>query len=346
MLETSGGRKRSILTRVSTVAIGVAFGIGLLGGVIAQDAAPAPYAPGTDPATLSGSVAADGSSTTGPLTEAVAEEFAKVAGDVEVTVDISGTGGGFKRFCGGEIDLANASRKIKDEEAAICAEAGVEFYAFEVAYDGITIVTNKENNWLNCMNKEAIKLLWQLENPTQKWNELNPTFPEDTINLYGPGTDSGTYDYFNEWAFGKDADGKVITGRTDYTPSEDDNILVEGVAGDENALAFFGFAYFENNIDKLNAIAVDGGSGCVVPSADTIRDLSYPLARPLYVYVNAESLTRPEVQEFMRFYLSNATQLAIEIGFVDSPADAYISDQAKLEAAIAGTGTPDSTAAE
>lgn len=339
-------RRGPIASRIGMAAVGLALGLSLIGNVVAQDSTLAPYTPGTDLGELSGSVSADGSSTVGPITEAVAEEFSKEADGVEVAVNISGTGGGFKRFCDGEIDLADASRAIKPEEAQVCKDAGIEFYAFEVAYDGITVVTNKDNDWLNCMNWEALKLLWQEENPVSHWSDLNPDFPGDTINLYGPGTDSGTYDYFNEKLFGKDADGKVITGRTDYTPSEDDNVLVEGAAGDKNALAYFGFAYYVNNQESLNAIAIDGGEGCITPSVDTIRDLSYPFARPLYVYVNVESLTRPEVQEFMRFYIANAQALVADVGFVDSPLDVYVSDQAKLEAAIAGSGTPDSQAAQ
>jgi phosphate transport system substrate-binding protein len=342
------GKRRNgpVASRVGAAAVALVLGLGLIGNVIAQDATVAPYTPGEGVVDLSGSLEADGSSTVGPVTEAVAEEFAKIAGDVEVTVNISGTGGGFKRFCAGEIDLANASRKIKDEEAQVCAEAGIDFYVFEVAYDGITVVTNKANTWLHCMNWEALKLLWRETDPVSHWSDLNPDFPGDTINLYGPGTDSGTYDYFNEKLFGKDDAGATITGRTDYTPSEDDNVLVEGVAGDENGLAYFGYAYYANNEESLNAIAVDGGNGCVTPSTETIRDLSYPFARPLYVYVTAESLTRPEVQEFMRFYLASAQALVEDVGYVDSPVDVYVSDQAKLEAAIAGNGTPDSQAAE
>ncbi len=338
----SDRQKRSMVSRVATVAIAVAFGLGLLGSVIAQDATPAPYTPGTDPASLSGSVTSDGSSTVGPITEAVAEEFSKLAGDVEITVDISGTGGGFKRFCAGETDIQNASRAIKEEEAALCAEAGVDFYAFEVAYDGISIVVNPENDFLNCMNVAALNLLWAKDSTVDSWDDLNPAFPADSINLYGPGTDSGTFDYFTAQINGEEG-----VSREDYTPSEDDNILVEGVAGDTNALAYFGFAYYEQNQDKLKLVAVDGGAGCILPSQETIQDGTYaPLSRPLYVYINADSLTRPEIQEFARFYLSNAATLAAEVGYVASPVEVYVADQAKLESAIAGTGTPDSTAAE
>jgi phosphate transport system substrate-binding protein len=304
--------------------------------VRAQDATPGPYTPPDSAGDLSGTIIADGSSTVGPITEAVAEEFASVAGGVQVEVNISGTGGGFERFCNGETDIQDASRAINEEEMANCRANGVNYYVFEVAYDGVTIVVNPANDFLTCMTVDALKLLWQSEAPAQNWSDLNPDFPAEKVNLYGPGTDSGTYDYFVEQIIGEGST------RTDYTPSEDDNVLVEGVAGDENGLGFFGYAYYAQNQDRLKVVEVDGGNGCVAPSPETIRDGSYaPLSRPLYVYVKADSLTRPEVQEFMRFYIANAIALVADVGFVDSPNDIYVSDQAKLEQAIAGTGTPD-----
>jgi phosphate transport system substrate-binding protein len=300
-----------------------------------------PYTPGTDPSTLSGSVEADGSSTVGPITEAVAEEFGKVASDVQVTVNISGTGGGFKRFCAGETDLQNASRSIKDEEAALCAEAGVNYYSFEVAYDGLAVLVNPSNDFVNCLTVAQLNQIWMKDSTVDSWNDVDPSFPDQPIALYGPGTDSGTYDYFTAQINGEEG-----VSRTDYTPSEDDNILVEGIAGDENALGFFGLAYYEQNADKLKLVGVDGGAGCVTPTIETVQDLTYtPLSRPLFVYVNAASLARPEVQEMMRFYLANTALLAEEIGYVDSPIDVYLADQAKLEAAIAGSATPDGPAA-
>jgi len=295
----------------------------------------------TDLSTLSGEISADGSSTVGPLTQAVAEEFNGQAPDVQISVDISGTGGGFKRFCAGEIDISDASRPIKDEERAACAQNGVDWYQFEVAYDGITVVTNKENTWVTCLTADQLKQLWQKENPANTWADLNPDYPADTIDLYGPGTDSGTFDFFVEAILG-DADI-----REDFTPSEDDNVLVEGVAGDVNALGYFGLAYYEANTDSLNAVAIDRGDGnCVTPSAETVRDGTYaPLSRPLYVYVKAESLARPEVQEFVRFYLNNAPELAGDVGYVASPAETYTKDKARFEADVSGEGTPDSAAA-
>lgn len=289
---------------------------------------------------LQGEIVSDGSSTVGPLTQAVAEEFNAQAPDVRISVDISGTGGGFKRFCAGETDISNASRPIKDEERAQCAEAGVDWYVFEVAYDGITVVTNTENTWAACLTVAQLKQLWQKENPAATWADLNPEWPAETVDLYGPGTDSGTFDFFVEAILGED------DIREDFTPSEDDNVLVEGVAGDANALGYFGLAYYEANQETLNAVAIDAGNGqCVTPAPETVRDGSYtPLSRPLFLYVNAAALQRPEVEAFTRFYLDNVPGLAGEVGYVASPDEAYAADKRKLEAEITGTGAPDSAA--
>ncbi|MCC6945120.1 MAG: PstS family phosphate ABC transporter substrate-binding protein [Thermomicrobiales bacterium] len=326
---------RSLLVAAVALAVSIWFA---LSGVVAQDAAPKPYTPSENAAELTGTIVADGSSTVGPITEAVAEEFAAVASGVQVEVSISGTGGGFERFCNGETDLQDASRPIKDKEAAKCAEASVEFYKFEVAYDGIAIVVNPENDFVSCLTVDQLKLMWQPENPATNWNQIDPSFPDQPISLYGPGTSSGTFDYFTGEIVGEEG-----SSTTDYLPSEDDNQLVEGVAGDKNALGYFGLAYYEQNQDRLKLVAVDNGNGCVDPSTDTVRDLSYaPLSRPLYLYVNAASLQRPEVQEFMNFYLATASELAGDVGYVASPDDVYVGDQARLLAAIDGTGTPDS----
>ncbi|HLL51205.1 MAG TPA: PstS family phosphate ABC transporter substrate-binding protein [Thermomicrobiales bacterium] len=294
----------------------------------------------TDLSALGGEIVSDGSSTVGPLTQAVAEEFNGQAPNVQISVDISGTGGGFERFCAGETDVQNASRAIEEDEITACAENGVDWYEFEVAYDGLTVVTNTENTWLTCITTDQLKQLWQKESPAMTWADLNPEYPADTINLYGPGTDSGTFDFFVETILGED------DIREDFTPSEDDNVLVEGVAGDVNALGYFGLAYYEANQDALTALAIDNGAGnCVTPSPETVQDGTYaPLSRPLYLYVKAESLQRPEVQEFVRFYLSEAPALAAEVGYVASPAETYAEDTASFEAAISGSGTPDSAA--
>lgn len=333
------GTRRSLLGSAAAVAVALTVS---LGGVVAQDATPLPYTPSEGASDLSGTVVADGSSTVGPITEAVAEEFASVASNVQVEVSISGTGGGFERFCNGETDIQDASRPIKDEEAAKCAANGVEYYVFEVAYDGIAIVVNPENDFVSCLTVDQLKLMWQPENPATNWNQIDPSFPDQPISLYGPGTSSGTFDYFTDEIVGESG-----ASTTNYLPSEDDNQLVEGVAGDANALGYFGLAYYEQNKDRLKLVGVDNGNGCVEPSTETVRDLTYePLSRPLFVYVNAASIERPEVQEFMKFYLASAASLVADVGYVDSPNDVYVSDQTKLQAAIDGTGTPDSAAAE
>ncbi|MDQ2655038.1 MAG: PstS family phosphate ABC transporter substrate-binding protein [Chloroflexota bacterium] len=317
-------------TRGAAAAMLLAGGL-MLGGspALAQDA---------DLSALTGSITSDGSSTVGPLTQAVAEEFIGSAPDVQISVDISGTGGGFERFCNGEIDVQNASRGIKEEEAANCATNGVDWYEFEVAYDGVTVVTNKENTWATCLTVDQLKQLWQKENPATTWADLNPEWPADTVNLYGPGTDSGTFDFFVETILGED------DIREDFNPSEDDNVLVSGVAGDVNALGYFGLAYYEANKDTLNAGAVDNNTGeCVAPSPESVQDGTYaPLSRPLYLYVSATALDRPEVQEFTRFYLQNAAVLAPEVGYVASPEEVYTADMEAFEADVAGEGTPDS----
>ena len=309
----------------------------LTGPVLAQEATPVPYSPGTELGSLSGSITSDGSSTVGPITQAVAEDFNAEAEGVEISVDISGTGGGFERFCNGETDIQNASRDIAEDEVTLCGENGVDYYKFEVAYDGLSVVVNPDNDWVTCITTDELAAMWGADSTADSWNDVNPEWPDQPLTLYGPGTDSGTYDYFVEEILGD------AGSRSDFTPSEDDNVLVEGVAGDENALAFFGYSYYEQNSDRLKLLEVDSGSGCVAPSPETVQDLSYtPLSRPLYVFVNAESLTRPEVQEFTRFMVANANTLAPEVGYVASPNQVYVDDQSKLEAAIAGTGTPDS----
>jgi phosphate transport system substrate-binding protein len=313
---------------VSRGARGVALAAMLAGGIFA----PA-FAQERDLSGLTGEILSDGSSTVGPITQAMAEEFAAVAPDVRTSVDISGTGGGFARFCNGETDLQNASRPIKEEEIAACEANGVEYLELEVAYDGLSVVVNENNTFVNCMNVEALKLIWQKENPAMTWADLNPAWPAETINLYGPGTDSGTFDYFVETILGDDEI------REDFVPSEDDNVLVEGVANDENALAYFGQAYYEENRDTLNAVAINGGGGCIKPTTETVQSGAYaPLSRPLYVYLKTESLARPEMQEFVRFYLENAAEIAPEVGFVASPDEVYTEDLAALEAAISGDG--------
>jgi phosphate transport system substrate-binding protein len=268
---------------------------------------------------LSGSINGDGSSTVFPITEAVAEEFG-LENDVDVTVGISGTGGGFEKFCAGETDFSNASRAIEEDEVAACEANQIEYVEFQVAYDGLSIVVNPNNDFAECLTVEQLNAMWMPESTVNNWNQVDPEFPDDDLSLYGPGTDSGTFDYFTA-----EINGEEGASRSDYTASEDDNVLVQGVAGDDNALGYFGFAYYIENEDQLKVLGVDGGEGCVTPTAETIADGSYaPLSRPLYVYAAADALTRPEVAEFMRFFLTEGPALAEEVGYVAAPDEVYV----------------------
>jgi len=276
---------------------------------------------------LSGTIEIDGSSTVFPITEAVAEEFGKIYPDVRVNVGISGTGGGFKRFTVGETDISNASRPIKDEEAAAAVENKVEYIEMPIAVDGLSVMVNPENTWCESMTVEELKLLWEPESTIKRWNQIRPEWPDEPINLYGPGTDSGTFDYFTAEIVGEEG-----ASRADFTASEDDNILVQGIAGDPNALGYFGFAYYVENTDKLKLVAIDGGSGPVLPSVETINDGTYaPLSRPLFIYVSVAALERPEVMEFVKFYMTEGPKLVEEVGYVLLPENAYTDNLAKLQ---------------
>lgn len=268
---------------------------------------------------LSGTVKVDGSSTVFPISEAVAEEFQGEQPGVRVTVGVSGTGGGFKRFCVGETDISDASRPIKESEVE-CAEAnGVAYVELPVAYDGIAIVANPANKFLKDITVAELTRIWSADGGVTTWRDVRPDWPADKIALYGPGTDSGTFDYFVEVILGKE--GSV---RPDFTASEDDNVLVQGVAGDANSLGFFGFAYYVENRSKLKLIGVDGGNGVVAPSDKTINDGSYaPLSRPIFIYVSEKAAKRPEVDAFVNFYMENAATLAAEVGYVALPARVY-----------------------
>ena len=324
---------------------GVAFAVVLMvpGMTIAQEATLTPYEPAVELGELEGQIVIDGSSTVGPIAEALAEEFMLAGAEkVQTTVDISGTGGGFKRFCAGETDLQNASRPIKDAEREVCAEAGVEYYELEIAYDGLAIIVNPENDFVSCLTVDQLAAMWAPDSAVKTWADVDPSWPAEEIAFYGAGSDSGTFDYFTETI-----NGEAGATRTDYTPSEDDNVLVEGVAGDENAIGYFGLAYYEANADRLKLVEVDGGNGCVAPMTDSVQDGSYaPLSRPLYLYVNAASLARPEVQEFVRFAIATAPELVGEVGYVASPVETYVEDQVKIEGAIAGSVAPDGPVVE
>ena len=262
---------------------------------------------------LSGRIEADGSSTVGPFVTAAAEDFQAQNPGVQVTVGIAGTGGGFERFCAGETDLSDASRPIKDdEEVPICQKNGIEYTEFQVANDGIAVVTNKENDWATCLTVEQLAKIWGPDSKVDNWNQVDPSFPDQKLTLAGPGTDSGTFDFFTGVI-----NGEEDASRTDYQATEDDNVTVQAVSGDKGGLGYFGLSYFEQNQDKLNDVEVDGGSGCVAPTSDTVQDGSYmPLSRPLFVYVKNTSLQKPEVAAFMKYILDNQAQIAQKALFV------------------------------
>lgn len=276
---------------------------------------------------LTGDVKVDGSSTVYPITEAVAEEFIGTYPDVRVPVGVSGTGGGFKKFIANETDINDASRKIKDQEAADAKAAGVNYEEFEVAFDGLSVIVNPANDWVDSLTVEELKKIWEPNSTVKTWKDVRAEWPAETIKLYAPGTDSGTFDYFTETINGES--GAI---RQDFTASEDDNILVQGVAGDKNAIGFFGFAYYEENQDKLKLVKIDNGNGPILPSFDSIKDGTYaPLSRPLYLYVNTASLERPEVKAFVKFYIENAKELSAAVGYISSPDETYAKDLEKLK---------------
>lgn len=283
---------------------------------------------------LSGSIKIDGSSTVYPITEAVAEEFRVGSPDVQVTIGISGTGGGFKKFGRGETDISDASRPIKQKEIDLCEENGISYVQLEVAYDGLAVIINPENDWVDNFTVEELKLLWEpaAQGVVLKWNQIRPEWPDEEIHLFGPGVASGTYDYFTEAIVGESG-----SSRGDFTASEDDNVLVQGVAGDKFGLGFFGLAYFEENADKLKLVPVDGGEGAVAPSIETVSNGTYsPLSRPLFIYVNSTAAKKKETTKFIEFYLANAPLLSEEVGYVPLPETEYAKQRANFASFLEG----------
>ncbi|MGV6846193.1 MAG: PstS family phosphate ABC transporter substrate-binding protein [Lutibacter sp.] len=268
---------------------------------------------------LSGSISIDGSGTVFPVSEAVAEEFLKVAPRVKVTVGESGTGGGFKKFAVGTTDISDASRDIKDKEIALCKENGVEYVRLTVALDGITVVVNKNNTWAKDMTTSELKKLWEPNSKITKWNQIRADWPNEEIHLYGPNTSHGTYDFFTEEIMGESG-----ASRTDYNAVSDYNVAVQGIEKDKYALGYFGLSYYEENKDKLNALNIDNGNGLVAPSVETVANNTYaPLSRSLYIFVSKKAAQRKEVQKFVTFYLENAPTLSKEVGYVPMPASGY-----------------------
>jgi len=285
-------------------------------------------APAQEAPALSGTVKVDGSSTVFPITEAAAEEFQNQNPGVQVTVGVSGTGGGFKKFQVGEIDIADASRPIKDAEAEEAKKNNIDFIEIPVAYDGLSVVVNKENTWVDKLTVDELKKIWEPESKVKLWSDVRPEWPQEEIKLYGPGTESGTFEYFTEAVV-----GEAKKSRADYTQSEDDNVLVQGISGDKNSLGYFGFAYYEENADKLKLVPIDSGDGkAVTPSIETIKDGSYkPLSRPLLIYVSKPSLQKPEVKAFVEFYLKNAPALVESVFYVPLEEAKYQEALSKLQ---------------
>lgn len=278
----------------------------------------------------------DGSSTVFPVTEAVAEEFQKAKkGKIKVTVGISGTGGGFKKFCRGETDISDASRPILKQEMETCKKANIQYIELPVAYDALTVMVNPKNDWVKTLTVPDLKKMWEpsAQGKVTHWNQVRTDWPNAPLKLFGPGADSGTFDYFTEAIV-----GKAKSSRGDFTASEDDNVLVQGIANDRNALGYFGFAYYIENLRKLKAVAIDGGKGAIVPSAKTVEDGSYqPLSRPVFIYVSKKSLDKPEVKEFVEFYLKQAPQLVKQVKYVPLPASAYTTGSEHVKKGKVGT---------
>lgn len=302
------------------------MGTAMLGSALILGACGDDAASSTDTeqeAGVEGSVAGDGSSTVAPILEALVEEYSAQS-EVQVTVGVSGTGGGFEKFIAGTTDFSNASREIKDEEATKLEEAGIDFTELLLAYDGLTVVVNSENDWATDLTVEDLKKIWVEDGTTKMWSDINPEWPEEEIVFYSPGTDSGTYDYFNEVIL-EDAD--MVSAAT---LSEDDNVLVQGVQGDKNAIGFFGYSYYLANQDTINAVSIEG----VAPNNETIESGEYsPLSRPLYTYVsNAAVAENDAVYDFMKYVIENAGAMAEAVGYVTAPLEEYEADMEKLEA--------------
>ena len=311
--------RRQVLRRAAVAGLSLPVVAAVL-GACRQTGADSTPGTGGD---LSGSVALDGSSTVFPISEAVAEEFQREYSGVQVTVGISGTGGGFQKFCNAEIDISNASRPIKDSEIQSCQQGGVEFIELPVAFDGLAVVVNPQNDWVDHLTVDELKKMWEpaAQGTVTRWNQIRPEWPDEPLNLYGAGTDSGTFDYFTEAIVGESG-----ASRGDYTASEDDNVLVQGVAGDVNALGYFGLAYAIENEGRVKIVPIvnpETGEP-VEPSLDTVKSGQYqPLSRPLFIYVSASAVERPEVDAFVRFYLENAAALVEEVGYIPLPDEAY-----------------------
>jgi len=277
---------------------------------------------------LSGTIRIDGSSTVAPLSEAAAELFQEENPGVRVTVGTSGSGGGFEKFCADETDISDASRAIEQDEIAACEANGIDFEELSVALDGLSVVVNPDNDWADCLTVDQLNRIWAPDSTAENWSEIDPGFPDVALELFGAGTDSGTFDYFTAAVNGKEG-----ASRTDYNATEDDNVTVSGVAGTRGGLGYLGLSFVEQNGDKIKGVAIDGGNGCVQPTVATVQDGSYqPLGRPLFIYVKAAALERPEVVDFVNFYIDRSTEIAEQALFVPLTDAQKQEAQAKVEA--------------
>jgi len=289
------------------------------------------------PGPVEGTILVDGSSTVAPITAAIAEEFQAQFPEVRVPVGISGTGGGFKKFCAGETDISDASRPIKESEVELCRQNGIEYVELPVAFDGLAVMVNPQNDFVSCLSVAELKKIWEpeAEGKITSWSQVREGFPNQPLTLYGPGVDSGTYDYFTQAIVGKEG-----ASRGDFLPSEDDNVLVQGIAGDPNALGFFGLAYYEENQDKLKLVAIDNGDGnCVLPTTETVAQGTYqPLSRHLFIYVNRARIDqKDEISAFVKFYLENARNIVSEVGYIPLTDEIYSLAQARYDQRITGS---------
>jgi phosphate transport system substrate-binding protein len=309
--------------RSAAVAAGLVLTLAACGGADAGADTPDDAEGGSG---LSGTIQIDGSSTVAPLSEAAAELFQEENPGVNVVVGTSGTGGGFEKFCAGDIDISDASRAIKDEEKATCEAAGIKYEEVTVANDGLAVVVNPENDWASCLTVEQLNAIWGPDSEVKSWKEVDPSFPDEPIQLFGPGTDSGTFDYFTDAINGEEG-----ASRTDYQPSEDDNVIVQGVQGSPGALGYFGLSYVQENEGAVKAVEVDGGEGCVAPSEETVLDGTYkPLSRPLFVYPSDKALARPEVQAFLEFYIENEKEIAEQALYVELSDEQQTASEEKI----------------
>lgn len=319
------------MRRTPTTWMAAVTAVGLLLAACGSSDGGGTGAPGPDGAALSGDIRIDGSSTVTPLISLAAEDFQNENSGVRITVGTSGTGGGFEKFCNGETDFSMASRAIKDSEVQACAAKGIEALELIVANDGLSVVVNPANTWATCLTVDQLAKMWAPGSTVSNWNQVDPSFPDQKLVLFGPGSDSGTFDFFT-----KEVNGEEGATRTDYNPSEDDNVLVSGVAGDKGGLGYFGLSYLLENEGTIKGVEIDGGGGCVAPDTQTVQSGAYtPLGRPLFVYVKKAAAARPEVKAFAEYYIENQEAITEEALFVPLTGEQVTEAKAEL-AAITG----------